>query len=165
MAKLLVSPMIALILAVSPFALLAPKPPPDVVMTPLLVEICGHETQAHPRAGFAVNKSGSAWGECQVKYWSAVAFGGFDDVMLATGRPSRDPGELFELEVNRRTAGNILALCRKLYGKHARRVIYCYGAGPHSTAYTNHEHRLFSRQIATDFAESRRRIAFQSLRE
>lgn len=129
---------------------------------PLLAEICGHETQSSRRPEWALNREGSAWGRCQIKYWSAVAFGDFDDQMLKTGVPSRNPGELFDDEVNIETAGNILNGCRELYGTlDSRRLIYCYVAGPNAKPYTSREHRPWSKQIAADFAEKNRRLTFQ----
>ncbi len=140
----------------------APILPPEPPFDPLLEELCGHETQAHPRAEFAVNLDGSAWGRCQVKYWSAVAFGGFDDQMLETGTPSRNPADLFDDRVNTNTARNILGLCRRLHGpRPTRLLVYCYGAGPHSKPFVNREHRKFSKQIALDHAEKQRRLAFR----
>lgn len=145
--------------AVAPIVALLDRP-----YDPLLDQLCSHETMAHRRAEYAVNRQGHAWGRCQVKYWSAVAFGGFDDQLLQTGIPSRNPGELFDDDVNIETAGRILELCRQVKGRRSTRLlVYCYGAGPNSRPYSNLEHRRFSKQIAVDFAEKRRGLDFANL--
>lgn len=141
------------------------QPLPPIAVTPkdrLLAEICAHETQAHRSPEFAVNPGGSAWGVCQIKYFSAVAYGGFDNVMHRTGHPSRNPGDLFRHDVNMATAHRILNGCRRLHGtRKIRLLVYCYGAGPNSPPYRNREHRRWSKQIASDYAESQRWLDFK----
>ena len=160
---------VALAAIVVPFfalAIEAPNLPPEPPFDPLLAELCAHETMAHKRAEYAVNRQGSAWGRCQVKYWSAVAFGGFDDQLLETGVPSRNPGDLFDDRVNVHTAGRILNLCRRVNGKRSTRLlVYCYGAGPNSKPYRNSEHRRFSKQLAIDHAEAHRGLDFANRNE
>lgn len=135
--------------------ILAPEPEFDE----LLDQLCTMESRGSSRPGYAVNLDGSAWGRCQVKYWSAIAYTDFDLHYRDTGVPMRSPGELFDRAVNLDVAGQILDLCRRLYGpRNIRRVIYCYGAGPHSRAYTNREHRVWSKMIATHYAERRRSL-------
>ena len=129
-------------------------PPGDVIppFDPLLATIGGMETRGHPRPEWAVGKSGEV-GRYQIKHGSAVHFGGFDEVKRKTNVPTRNPGELFNDRVNFQTALNILNDCRARYGlRSARRLIYCYGAGAYSAAYTHPGHREWSKKIATKFA-------------
>lgn len=136
-----------------------PVLPPEPEFDLLLDQVCTMESQGSTRAEYAVNREGSAWGRCQVKYWSAIAYTDFDPHYLATGVPMRSPGDLFDRAVNLATARQILDLCRTLYGhKRTRRVVYCYGAGPNSEAYSNSEHRVWSKMIATHYAERARRL-------
>ena len=135
---------------------------PKVRQDPLLNEICSKETRGKERPWDAVSRSGAAWGGCQVKYWSAVHFTDFDPVAAETGVPSRSPADLFLPEVNLDVAGQILDMCRALYGrKSARRLIYCYGAGPRSVAYTNREHRFWSKTIAASYAHRMRAASYR----
>jgi len=120
---------------------------------PLLNSIGGMETRGHARPEWAISPDGEAWGRYQIKYWSAVAFGGFDEALRTTGVTTRNPGELFDDPVNFDAGLKILNGCRVRYNpKDARRLIYCYGAGLHSRAYTNLEHREWSKKIAVKFA-------------
>lgn len=129
----------------------------------LLSVICHEETDGHPQPEWAVNQYGSAWGRCQVKYWSAVHFGQFDESARRFGIPTRSPAELFDDQVNVETAGNILDGCREMLpNATARRLAYCYHSGPGSKPYTNQEGRTYSKQVAVDFAQNLIGLAFQN---
>ena len=135
---------------------------------------CGWETRGQPNPGWAVDrKVGAAWGECQVKYWSAVHYGGFDEQMRLTGVPSRNPGELFTYAVNRKVSARIFQTCEDRLGERATdvSVFHCYGTGkldsnppttrrvwgfnPNRRAYGWITVASYSKQMASDAATMR----------
>ncbi len=133
------------------------------IQDPLLEAICGTETNAHGFPTWAVNEYGTAWGPCQIKYWSAVYFGGFDDWARLTGIPSRNPADLFSYEVNIRTAGKILNLCRTVHYRATNRILaYCYYAGPNSKPYTDRAGGIYSKIVAVRAAGNQRGVAFSN---
>lgn len=94
--------------------------------------VCSWETRGESKPSWAVDrKIGAAWGACQVKYWSAIHFGGFDEQMRLTGVPSRSPGDLFQSSVNRRVAQSIIKVCEKRLGNKDTdvAVFHCFGTG------------------------------------
>lgn len=96
--------------------------------------ICGHETRGEKRPAWAVSPNGADWGMCQVKYHSAVAFGGF--------ARNRNPGDLFDLAVNRQVARAILADCRRRYPNATPyRMAYCYKEGPYAVPARDRTHK------------------------
>ena len=94
--------------------------------------VCAWETRGEPKPSWAVDrKVGAAWGACQVKYWSAIHFGGFDEQMRLTGVPSRSPGDLFQSPVNRKVADRIIQVCEERLGYNDTdiSVFHCFGTG------------------------------------
>jgi len=162
MMRLLVA--INLLLLILPSLVLAPLQPdrelPDVRPVDWLLHfICRHETGDKTVPSRAVSPHGSAWGRCQIKYWSAVAFGGFDEPMRRTGIPSRNPGELFDDLVNLATARKILDFCRRKYPLGiARRLAYCWLAGPGAKPYRHREGYWFSKRVAEDVAVAKLKL-------
>ncbi len=129
----------------------APVIPPALALPPdpLLDSICFEESIGEPVRPWAVNPTGSAWGICQVKYWSAVHYGGFDEQARQTGVPSRSPGELFNHDTNRGIARGILQHCRGRYpGRSNQGLAYCYYAGPNSQLGSNTAGVTYGRVVA-----------------
>ncbi len=114
----------------------------------LLRTVCGQESGGEPVPAWAVNRYGSAWGRCQVKYWSAVHFAEFDR-RARGGRPTRSPGDLFDEQVNVVTGWQVLNDCRtRLPDAGPMRLAYCYCAGPYSAAYTSTDCRLYAKRVS-----------------
>lgn len=71
--------------------------------------LCHLETRGHPNPQWAVGDAGAAWGQCQIQYQAAITVGGFPKTTT--------PGALFDLEINRQVALNIVTWCRVVRGR------------------------------------------------
>lgn len=132
------------------------------IKEPLLEAICGTESDGHGVPSWSVNRYGTAWGQCQVKYWSAVHFCGFDEWARKTGTASRSPADLFDDHVNITCARDIIATCRAVHvGASNRLLAYCYYAGPHSDPYSTAAGRAYSKTVALRAAMNSRGVAFK----
>ena len=107
----------------------------------LLGIICQSESSGNK---WAVSLDGSDWGLCQVKYYSALKYGGFSK--------TRSPGDLFNPETNFSVARNILIYCRNKNPKGTiAHLIYCYKAGPNSRLGSNKKKWVISKRVAREY--------------
>lgn len=115
--------------------------------------ICAEETRGYVQPQWRISKYSTAWGSCQVKYPSAIAYSNFDPQMRTSGVPSRSPGDLFITTINRGVAGEILDECRgRKPNSTGRELAYCYCAGPNSRPYKNDECRRYAKKVGEDYA-------------
>ena len=113
------------LLAVAAIALGLAAGPARAADAAVLHAICAYETRGERHPAWAVAPNGADWGLCQVKYHSAVAFGGYPR--------GRNPGDLFDPVINRAVARAILADCRARYpNATVYRLAYCYKEGPYA---------------------------------
>jgi len=149
--------LISLILLLPATTLNNLEAPPTAKPKDLLRDIiCSEETAGHPVPEWAVNRFLTAWGECQIKYPSAVLYSSFDLEMQISGRPSRSPGDLFSSITSRKIAGEILNFCREKDNfATGRELAYCYCAGPNSEPYTNDECRRYAKRVGAEYATAK----------
>lgn len=91
---------------------------------------CGMETQGYAKPDWTVGEvvdqtGGLPWGRCQIKYWSAVKVG---------FSKNRNPGDLFEKEINREYSLRVYLDCKVRLHKRdipvtIKRLAHCYGSG------------------------------------
>lgn len=148
------------------------KPMVTVEKDPVLETLCSMETSDHTSPAWAVSEPGAAWGECQVKYWSAVHFGGFDEpyrIALeasdSNAQPTRNPAKLFDRDVNRAVATNILDGCREKYSNRKFKILaYCYYSGPNSKPFRSRNGEIYARSAAVRYGHRLREAQWENIR-